>query len=258
MAFVDIQADLEHFAKLNVLIIDDNLLVHSTLKLALVELGIRSIKCSETAYYGLKLCEEMHFHIIICAFNVKSDKDGFHLLEELKFKGHVTKTTVLIFLSTETSESLVNSIVELQPDDFWVKPLTLKRVQDRFVHILQVKKQLFNIYQAMDDKAFSKAIYYADRHLTNDDLRIYHPNILRMKGDALLGLFELKDAENFYQELLKTYKYAWVQIGYVKSLLKQGRLAEINELLTTLIQKTETRFATHDLLAQYYIDAEEY
>lgn len=258
MASLDIKGDLDDFVKLNVLIIDDNLLVHSILKLALVELGIRKIKCSETAYYGLKLCEEMHFHIVICAFNVKSDKDGFHLLEELKFKGHVSKTTILIFLSTETRESLVNSIVELQPDDFWVKPLTLKTVQDRLIHVLQVKKQLFNIYQAMDERAFSKAIYYADRHLLNDELQHYHPNILRMKGDALLGLFELKDAEEFYRDLLKTFRYAWVQIGYVKSLLKQGRLDDINHLLTKLIKKPDTRFAAHDLLAQYYIDAQEY
>ena len=33
---------------------------------------------------------------------------GLSLLEELKFKGYVTKSTVLIFLSTETNESLVD------------------------------------------------------------------------------------------------------------------------------------------------------
>jgi len=255
---IDVKSDLSDFSRLNVLIIDDNLLVHSVLKSALIELGIREVRCSETAYFGLKLCEETRFHIIICSFNVKSDKDGFHLLEELKFKGHVTKTTILIFLSTETSESLVNSIVELQPDDFWVKPLSFKTVQTRLIHIIDVKKTLFNIYHAIDKRNFSKAIYYADRHLLNKDLKTYHGNITRMKGDALLGLLEYKEAESFYRELMTQYKYAWVHIGYVKSLLKQGRLDEIDELLVTLINKPETRFATHDLLAQYYIEEEEY
>jgi len=122
---------LAQLDKLNVLIIDDNLLVHNTLKESLYALGIKEIRCAENAYYGLRLCDEMHFHVVICAFNVKSDKDGFHLLEELKFKGHVTKTTVLIFLSSETDESLVNSIIELQPDDFWTKPLAINKVQTR-------------------------------------------------------------------------------------------------------------------------------
>lgn len=250
--------DLDDFAQLNVLIIDDNLLIHSTLKSALYDLGIRNVKCAENAYYGLRLCHDSLFHVVICSFNINSDKDGFHLLEELKFKGYVTKTTVLIFLSTETSEALVNSIVELQPDDFWVKPLVPKTVQQRLKHTLQTKKQLFNMYRSIDTKNFSKVVYYAERHLLDKSLQSYHSNILRMKGEAYLSLQEFATAEAFFKELMSTYKYAWVYLGYVRSLLKQGRIDEINELLEKLTKKPETRFGAHDLLAQYYIENEQY
>lgn len=246
------------FRDLKVLVVDDNILVHDTLKSALYDMDIREVRCAQNAYYGLKLCSEMKFHVIICSFNVNSDKDGFHLLEEMKFKGYVTKSTVLIFLSTQTDESLVNSIIELQPDDFWVKPLQVKKVKERLLHTLNVKNKLFNIYQAIDKKEFSKVIYYADRHLLNKNLAPFHANILRMKGEALLSLIELKEAEVFFKDLLETYKYAWVYLGYVKSLLKQGRIDEINDLLTKLIEKPETRFATHDMLAQYHIEHEKY
>jgi len=250
--------ELDDFSQLAVLIIDDNRLVHDTLKRGLYDLGIKHVKCAENAYYGLRLCESTRFHIIICSFNVNSDKDGFHLLEELKFRGHVNKTTVLIFLSTETNESLVNSIVELQPDDFWVKPLAPKQVQKRLIHTLQTKKQLFNMYRAIDTKSFSNVIYYADRHLVNENLQKFHPNILRMKGEAYLSLLEFETAEDFFQGLLKTYTYAWVYLGYVRSLLKQGRIDEINELLEKLTKKPATRFGAHDMLAQYYIEQEQY
>lgn len=79
-----------------------------------------------------------------------------------------------------------------------------------------------------------------------------------MKGEAYLSLQEFKTAESFFQELMKTYKYAWVYLGYVRSLLKQGRIEEINDLLDTLTKKPETRFGVHDLLAQYYIEREQY
>ncbi|MEW6990663.1 response regulator [Colwelliaceae bacterium 6441] len=246
------------YSKLNVLIIDDNVLIHDTMKKALYDLGIREVRCAQNAYFGIKLCSEMKFHIIVCSFNVESDKDGFHLLEELKFKGYVTKRTVLIFLSTETNESLVNSIIELQPDDFWVKPLQPKKVQDRLQQTLKVKNELFNLYKSMDEREFSKVIYYADRHLLNKKLAPLHANIMRMKGDALLNLLEFKEAEVFYKNLLDDYKYAWVYIGYVKSLLKQGRIDEIHDMLTTLAKKPATRFATHDMLAQYHIEQEKY
>ena len=250
--------DLDDFSKLKVLIIDDTLLVHDVLKKSLYNLGIQQVKCAENAYYGVRLCENTTFNVVICSFNVKSDKDGFHLLEELKFKGYVSKRTVLIFLSAETSEALVNSISELQPDDFWAKPLAPKTVQTRLINTLQKKKLLFNIYSAVDKKQYAKAIYFADRHLLDKSLQKYYPNILRMKGESFLNLLEFKEAENFFHELLNTYKYAWVYLGYVKSLLKQGRIDEINEMLNTLCKNPETRFGTHDMLAQYYIEREEF
>ena len=249
---------LEHFEQLNVLIIDDNTLVHGVLTDTLRGLGIREIKCAQNAYYGLRLCEQMHFHIVICSFNVQSDKDGFHLLEELKFKGFVKKSTVLIFLSAETSETLVNSIVELQPDDFWVKPLSPSSVKKRLTYALQIKRKLFSIYQAVDHNNFSKAIYYADRFLLDASLQKYFPNILRMKGEAYLSLREFVEAERFFKDLLGQYQYSWVYLGYVKALLKQGRIDEIHTLLAELIDKPDTRFATHDMLAQYYIEQENY
>jgi len=249
---------LAQLDKLNVLIIDDNLLVHNILKESLFALGIKEVRCAENAYYGLRLCDEMHFHVVICAFNVKSDKDGFHLLEELKFKGKVNKTTILIFLSTDTDESLVNSIIELQPDDFWTKPLAIKKVQTRFTSTLKVKQVLFNINSAIDKKAYAKAIYFADRHLINEKLAPYHPNINRIKGESLLALREFETAEAFYRKLLKQYQYSWVYLGYAKALLKQGRLDEISELLKTLTNKPDTRFGAHDMMAQYFIEQEQY
>ncbi|WP_181902212.1 response regulator [Thalassotalea euphylliae] len=249
---------LEHFEQLNVLIIDDNTLVHGVLTDALRGLGIREIKCAQNAYYGLRLCEQMHFHIVICSFNVQSDKDGFHLLEELKFRGFVKKSTVLIFLSAETSETLVNSIVELQPDDFWVKPLSPSNVKKRLTYALQIKRKLFSIYQAVDHKNFAKAIYYADRFLLDSSLQKYFPNMLRMKGEAYLSLREFVEAERFFKDLLTQYQYSWVHLGYVQALLKQGRIDEIHTLLAELVDKPDTRFATHDMLAQYYIEQENY
>jgi DNA-binding NarL/FixJ family response regulator len=252
------QEELTAYSALNVLIIDDQILVQHVVRSALMELGINNIKCAENAYYALRLCEQTRFHIVICAFNVKSDKDGFHLLEELKFRRYVTKCTVLIFLSAETSEHLVNSIVELQPDDFWVKPLNTKHVQNRLPLALEVKRTLFNVYQAIDQQDYSKAIYYAERHLLNPALTKYHLLMKRLIGESLLNLREFADAGRYYQNLLQTHKISWVYLGYIKALLQQDKLSDIASLLGELTDKTDTRFATYDLLAHYYIGKQEY
>lgn len=251
-------AGLTDLKKLNVLIIDDNVMVHDVLKPALVELGLDNIKFAENAFYALRLCAKTHFHIVICAFNVNSDKDGFHLLEEMKLKGYVTKRTVLIFLSSETSETLVNSIAELQPDDFWVKPLNPKTVQERFHQTLSIKQQLFNVFEAIDNKNHAKAIYYIERHLLNNSLKAFHSNLVRIKGESLLSLKEYEEAEIYFRDLLETKQKPWVYLGFIKALLKQNKIDEIEDLLLELTDKVETRFATYDLLAQYYIDNEDF
>lgn len=250
--------ELTAYDKLNVLIIDDQNLVQNVIKSALFDLGIQNVKCAENAYYALRLCEQTVFHVVICAFNVKSDKDGFHLLEELKFKRFVTKCTILIFLSAETSEDLVNSIVELQPDDFWVKPLNTKHVQTRLPLALEVKRTLFNVYNAIDRQDFSKAIYYAERHLLNPALAKYHLHMKRLKGECLLQLREFVDAAVFYQDLMQNHKVSWVYLGYIKALLQQDKIDEIKELLQKLTDKADTRFATYDMLAHYYIGKQDY
>jgi DNA-binding response OmpR family regulator len=243
---------------LNVLVIDDNLLVHDLLKRTLYDLGVVNVKCAENAFYGLRLCNEIRFDVVVCAFNVKSDKDGFHILEEMKFKGFVTKSTVLIFLSSETDETLVNSIAELQPDDFWVKPLNISQVTKRLTYVIEVKRKLFNVYQCIDERDFSKAIYYVDRHIKNPELKKYHMQLLRIKGECLLALMEYSDAEAYYREILKEHKMSWVYLGFVSSLLKQNKLQEIEDLLKKLKNRVETRFATYDLLAQFYVDNENF
>lgn len=250
--------NIQDNSELNVLVIDDNTLVHDVIKHSLYEMGIVNVKCAENAFYGLRLCAETQFHIVICAFNVKSDKDGFHILEEMKFKGHVTKQTVLIFLSSETDETLVNSIAELQPDDFWVKPLNAKNVISRLSYVLDVKRKLFNVYECIDNRDFSRAIYYVERHVKNPELKKYHMNLLRMKGECLLALMEFTEAENYYRGLRAKYKMSWVYLGFVNSLLKQNKIDEIEQLLESMTHKVETRFATYDLLAQFYVDNEDY
>ena len=86
--------------------------------------------------------EARQFDFVLLSFNVSHDKDGFHLFEELKHLNHINDTTTVVFLSAETSPELVNCIVELQPDDFWVKPLQRNKIESRLDYLIQVRLKL--------------------------------------------------------------------------------------------------------------------
>ncbi|MEP4891180.1 MAG: response regulator [Aliiglaciecola sp.] len=243
---------------LNILVIDGQALVHDSIKSALAQIGIHNCKSAENAFYALRLCEQTKFDVVLISFDIRSDKDGFNLLEEMRLKGYITKTTMVIFLSADTSMSLVNCVVELQPSDFWVKPLDRKTMEKRFKYLFAIKEKLYKLSYCIDKAEYPTAIYYAERQLKDESLSKYYPMINRLIGECLINLKEFSQAETFYRKLAQRYKYGWVQVNLARSLLKQDKMSEAIALTDELLERDDTRFTTYDALAEYYIEKEDY
>jgi len=245
-------------AEMKVLIIDGQALVHTVVKGALLDAGIEKVQSVHNAYAALRLCQDTRFDMVLIAFDVKSDKDGFNLLEEMKFKGYITKTTCLVFLSADTSKGLVNCVVEMEPTDFWVKPLHRSKVEQRIHQIITIEKKLYALRYCFDNEEYATTIYYAERQLKDPSLTLYYPHINRLIGRSLFHLKEYQATQEFYEKLAENYSYAWVQVGLAGTLLKQDKTDEATELTAVLLLRDDTRFATYDLLAEYHIDKEDY
>ncbi|MHC6645186.1 response regulator [Alteromonas sp. HB246098] len=244
--------------ELHVLVIDNQGLVHDVVASALHEIGIKNVSSAFNAFHAKRLCEARQYDFVLLAFNVSHDKDGFHLFEELKHLNHINDTTTVIFLSAETSPELVNCIVELQPDDFWVKPLQRNKIEARLEYLIQVRLKLHKMLHCMHAGDYSTAMYYAERQLKDPSLSEYHTRIKRLIGDCLLQLRDYETAENYFRTLLQSMDHAWVHIGLTRSLLRQDELEEAQLLVDDLLQRPDTRFLTFDLLAQYFIEKEQF
>ena len=246
------------YNELEVLIIDGQALVHTVVKAALFDAGIRNVHSAHNAYTALHLCESIKFDMVLIAFDVKSDKDGFNLLEEMRYKGFISKTTSVIFLSADTNKGLVNCVVEMQPTDFWVKPLDKLKVEKRIHQILLIEKKLYALRYCFDKEEYATAIYYAERQLQDESLILYHPHINRIIGRSLFNLQEYKEAQTFYEKLAEIDDYAWVQVGLAATLLKQDKIDQATTLTNHLLQREDTKFSTYDLLAEYHIEKEDF
>ncbi|NDV90711.1 response regulator [Alteromonas sp. 345S023] len=243
---------------LRFLVIDNQGLVHDVISSALFDMGIKHVSNAHNAYHAKRLCEKIHFDFVLLAFNVSHDKDGFHLFEELKHLNYINETTTVIFLSAETSPELVNCIVELQPDDFWVKPLKRVSIESRLSYLLQTRYKLHKMLYCMQIGEYATAMYYAERQLQDATLTDFHPRIKRLIGECLIQLSDFERAESYYRELLQSMDHAWVHIGLAKSLLRQDALEEAQLLVDDLLNRADTRFLTYDLLAQYFIEKEQF
>ncbi len=244
--------------ELHVLVIDNQGLVHDVVASALHEIGIKNVSSAFNAFHAKRLCEARQFDFVLLSFNVSHDKDGFHLFEELKHFNHINDTTTVVFLSAETSPELVNCIVELQPDDFWVKPLQRNKIESRLNYLIQVRLKLHKMLYCMQIGDYSTAMYYAERQLKDASLSEYHTRIKRLIGDCLLQLRDYDSAEDYFRGLLQSMDHAWVHIGLTRSLLRQDELEEAQLLVDDLLQRPDTRFLTYDLLAQYFIEKEQF
>ena len=244
--------------ELHVLVIDNQGLVHDVVASALHEIGIKNVSSAFNAFHAKRLCEARQFDFVLLSFNVSHDKDGFHLFEELKHLNHINDTTTVVFLSAETSPELVNCIVELQPDDFWVKPLQRNKIESRLDYLIQVRLKLHKMLYCMQIGDYSTAMYYAERQLKDALLSEYHTRIKRLIGDCLLQLRDYETAEDYFRGLLQSMDHAWVHIGLTRSLLRQDELEEAQLLVDDLLQRPDTRFLIYDLLAQYFIEKEQF
>lgn len=244
--------------ELKVLIVDNQSLVHEQIASALNDAGVRRVEHAHNAYNAVRACQENTFDIVLLSFNVSHDKDGFHLFEEFKHHQYITDKTTVIFLSAETSAELVNCIIELQPDDFWVKPLARQKMQQRLRALIEMRRKLNKLLHCLYNEDYAAAIYHAERQLVDADMADQYPRMKRIVGECLMSLRDYAQAEQYYLRLSDEYQHAWVQIGLAKSLLRQDKIEDAELLVEHLLARDDTRFKTYDLLAQYYIEKSQF
>lgn len=241
-----------------VLIIDDQALAQTFLKKSLEKIGFDSIQIAESAKHALRLTDDTLFDLIICSFNLSRDRDGYHLFEELKDKGAIKLNTTFIFTSAETDAALVNSVIELQPDDFLAKPFTSKELSERLLRVLKRKQKLNHIYQALDNQDFNSALAHIESTLSNPKQTHLYPLVMRLKGDILLAQKDFATAARYFYDIITVQKFTWAMIGLAKAYLGLNKEEAGKAILDKLVKKPETRLAALDLLAQYYISHDEY
>jgi DNA-binding response OmpR family regulator len=240
------------FSKAKILIVEEQPLAQSYMKQSLERLGFRQLRFAEHANSAKEQCLNEQFDLIVCSFNLSKQQDGYQLYEELRVKQLIKNSTGFIFISAETSGSLVHSVLELQPDDFLVKPFTVQELKLRIDRILKRKFDLKTIYTLIDDGNDSKAIKSIELTL-NKKNNSYSPILLRLKGDALLRLKRNEEAKTFFKSVLDIQKFAWAKVGLVEALIANNEHILAQRMLKTMLEHQDTRLVALDLLGRLEI-----
>ena len=236
-----------------VLIVDDQALAKGYMKYSLEELGFGDITYVDKINLALTTLRSQRFDLIICSYNLKREQDGYYFYDEIKSNGELPLSTAFVFISADTNSDLVQSIIELQPDDFLAKPFTVKDLDRRLSRVLARKKALNGVYLCIDKNQYVQALSEVELFLGNPKHSEFFPLALKIKGEMLTACGNFQLAKEFYLAILKVQTFTWAQLGLVNSYLRLDEDESAEKLVLRLAFKPDSQLAAYDLLTALQI-----
>lgn len=219
-------------------------------------MGFEAIHLARNSTEALKKSFEIPFDFILCDFNLGDCKDGYQLFEALKAQNLLSHMCCFMIISAENQRKIVHGVVELQPDDYLLKPFNFPILQERIINTVKVKIALRKVHLAVSRQDYQLAITECDKvSLSKPE---YVLNACRLKGELLLKTKSFKKAEEFYKSLLNTKQFTWARLGYAIACFHNDRWSDTELELADLTQFDETKVEALDWLARLLIKQNRY
>lgn len=243
--------DPSFFRCKQVLIVEDCAPVRATIKSMLQTMGFEAIHLARNSTEALKKCYEIPFDFILCDFNLGDCKDGYQLFEALKQQELISPLCCFMIISAESQRKIVHGMIELQPDDYLLKPFSYPVLEERIVRMVKTKIALRKIYLAIAEQDYALAIAECDKALqAKPEL---NQTTYRLKGELLLQTKAYKKAENYYRSLKENKNYPWARLGYAIAGFRQERWEDSELELVDLTQFDETKVEALDWLSRLLV-----
>lgn len=250
--------DLAVITKTRILIIDNAASAKKHLTSPLEQIGFRDIQYVESTHRALLAIEKLPFDLIICAYSIQTEHDGLYFYEQLMQLKLLKNKTGFIFTSHQTSFDIVQSIVELPPDDFIAKPVNTDKLAQRIERVFRRKSRMSPVFKFIDQEKYNAALTEVDKVLSFQKNRDFFPIALKTKGDLLLLAQQFDDAHTFFESMLRVQKVSWAQIGFIKTLLALGLDEKAERKILDLACNHDTKTSAYELLAMLHIKHENF
>lgn len=244
--------------QLRVLIVDDQVLAKGYLKYSMEELGFQDIEYVDKASLALNSIRKQHYDLIICAYDLKQEQEGYFLYDQLLEHKELPPSTAFVFISADTTADIVHSIVELQPDEFLAKPFTVRELDKRLTRVLLRKRALKPIYDLIEMNQLTKALSEIERFLTEPKNAEFFPLALKTKGELLQACGYTEQAKEFYQAIINVQNFTWAQLGLVRCYIKLNQDEDAEKLILQLAFQQDSMMAAYDLLTALQIKMNEF
>ncbi|MCU7871612.1 MAG: tetratricopeptide repeat protein [Candidatus Thiodiazotropha sp. (ex Lucinoma borealis)] len=232
------------------LVVDDYGDMRSMIKNMLIACGAKDITLAVNGAEALACMASQRFDVVLCDYNLGSDKDGQQVLEEAKHRHLIGLGTVFLMVTAENAREMVMGAVEYQPDSYLTKPFNKDLLNARLEKLIVKKQDLLEIEQAIEKHEYTRAINILDLKIAQSP-----PNsneLRKIKGEICLSSGNTKQAREVYETVLSIRDIPWACLGLCKTLFLEKNYTEAQSHLQTLIEHHPNYTASYDWLAKTY------
>lgn len=229
-----------------VLLVESSGNMRSTIFYMLRELGVQNLRAMTVSDRVLDAIHEESYDIILLGHNSSDAVSGIQLLEEARYRGYIRPTAVWLFMTSDASQEVVLHAIDSHPDAVLTKPFSIDELKQRLDHLVQRKRMLYPMEQAIEIGDYEGAVEACD------DVPRTHPcfdQARRLKAQCLIDLGRTQEAYDFLERQYWQSEDKDTGLILAKALYLMGRLKEAEELLTGLIETHPLLIAAYDLLA---------
>lgn len=232
-------------SKLKVICMDDSPIVLSGMAYMLKKSGFTqgNITAVKTAREVLTKAPIQKYDIFICDYYMGEGLNGKQLFEELKNKELIKASTVFFIVSGESDSPTVKSILELNPDDFLLKPFNFVELKTRLLATIKRKYTLQPIFEVEFTHDYEAGIRRCE------ELEKFFPQyfftIQRHKAKYLSLLKQYTKAESVYKSTLKQKSVDWAKLGLANTFVNTNRQREAFNIVNEMLQKSPSNANAH-------------
>lgn len=206
------------------LIVDDFSDFRSSVRSMLRELGVKDVDTADSGEQALRMCSQKPYDFILQDFHLgDGKKNGQQVLEDLMLEKLISHEAVFVMVTAETSQAMVLSALEHEPDAYLTKPFNRSGLAQRLERLEQRKTLLKPILQALD-RGKPVEVLNACIELCKKDIR-YSPLCLRYRADALRDLNQNEALERLYDSIIADRPLPWAFAGLGKLMFKRGQVS---------------------------------
>ena len=236
------------YEQLKVLLVDPQRPFQVMMKGILANFGVKKIELAENGEMAVRMCRSQPFNLLLVEYNLGTSKNGRQLLEELRALRLIKPDALFIVISGETNRAAVLGTMEMQPDDYIIKPFSQRLLDNRLQKAWLKRHVMSPIYYCLQKNEPKRAIQECKK-LIKDKNR-YRSFCIQMMTELLCDVKEYKEAALVLEAILKERDLVWAKINLARAYLGLGELEQSHTLLKSVLTKQTNNVEATDLLAQ--------